>query len=62
MEVSVEIHKIIKCIIYSIVLFPSGWGVDDVMVRLSLIKQFISIVNFMCIAFGVEHPQIFWES
>ena len=38
MEVSVEVHKIIKFIVYSI-FFTSGGGVDDVLVRLSLIKQ-----------------------
>ena len=39
--------------------FPSGGGVDDVLVRLSLIKQVIKDVNLMCIAFSVKHPQIF---
>ena len=29
MEVSVEVHKTIKCAIYSIVFLPSGGGVDD---------------------------------
>ena len=37
MEVSVEVHKIIKCAIYSTVFFNSGGSVDDVLVRLSLI-------------------------
>ena len=37
MEVSAEVRKVIKCAIYSIVLFPSGRGVDDMLVRLSLI-------------------------
>ena len=59
--VSVEVGKIIKCVISSIV-FPSGGGVDDMLVRLSLIKQIIKDVNLMCIAFSVKHPQIFWES
>ena len=39
MEVSVDVHKIIKCAIYSIIFFPSGGGVHDVSVRLSLIKK-----------------------
>ena len=59
--VSVEVDKIIKCAISSIV-FPTGGGVDDVFVTLSLIKQIIKDVNLMCIAFSVKHPQIFWES
>ena len=62
MEVSVEVDKIIKYAIYNTVFFPSGGGVDDVLVRLSLIKQIIKDVNLMCIAFSVKHPQIFWES
>ena len=62
MEVSAEVRKIIKCAIYSIVFFPSGGGVDDVLVRLILIKEIIKDVTLMCIAFSVRHPQIFWES
>ena len=42
--------------------FPSGGGVDDVLVRLLLIKQIIKDVNFMCLSFSVKHPHIFWES
>ena len=53
MKVSVDVDKIIKC---------GGGGVDDVLVRLSLIKQIMKDVNFMCISFSVKHPQIFWES
>ena len=59
MEVSFEIDKIIKCAIYNTVFFPSGG--DDVLMRLSLIKQIIKDVNLMCISFSVKHPQIFWE-
>ena len=63
MEVPVEVHKIIKCAIYNIVFFfPSGGGVDDILVRLSLINQIIKDVNLMRIVFSVKHPQIFWES
>ena len=61
MEVSVEVDKIIKCATYNTVFFPSGEGVDDVLVRLSLIKQIIKDVNLMCISFSLKHPQIFWE-
>ena len=53
MEVSFEIDKIIKCAIYNIVFFPSGGGVDDMLMRLSLIKQIIEDVNLMCISFIV---------
>ena len=62
MEVSVEVRKIIKCAIYNTVFFPSGEGVDDMLVRLSFIKQIIKDVNLMCFSFSVKHPQIFWES
>ena len=62
MEVSFQIDKIIKCAIYNTVFFPSGGGVDDVLVRLALIEQIIRDVNLMCISFSVKHPQIFWES
>ena len=62
MEVSFEVDKIIKCAIYNTVFFPSGGGVDDMLIRLSLIKQIIQDVNLMCISFSVKHAQIFWES
>ena len=62
MEVSVEVHKIIKCAIESTVFFPSGGGVDDVLVRLSLIEKIIKYVSLMCISFSVKHPQAFRES
>ena len=62
MEVSFEVDKIIKCAIYNTVFFPSGGGVDDVLVRLLLIKQIIKDVNLMCPSFSVKNPQIFWES
>ena len=62
MEVSVEVGKIIKCAIYNTVFFPSGGGVDDVLVRLLLIKQIIKDVNLMCLSFSFKHAHIFWES
>ena len=62
MEVPVEIHKIIKCTIYSTVLSPSGGGVDDALVRLLLIKQIFRVVKLMWVLFSVKHSQIFWES
>ena len=60
MEISFEVDKIIKCAMYNSVFFPSGG--DDVLMRLSLVKQIIKDVNLMCILFSVKHPQIFWES
>ena len=59
MEVSADVHKIVKCVIYSTVFFPSGG--DDVLMRLLLIKQIIKDVNLICISFSVKHPQILWE-
>ena len=60
MKVSFEVDKIIKCAIYNTVFFPSGG--DDVLMRLSIIKQIIKDVNLMGISFSAKHPQIFWES
>ena len=62
MEVSFEIDKINKCAIYNTIFFPSGAGVDDVLMRLSLLKQIIKDVNLMRISFIVKHLQIFCES
>ena len=62
MEGSVEINKIIRSAIYNTVFFPSGGDVENVLVRLSLIKQITENVNFMCLSFSVKHPQIYWES
>ena len=48
MEVSFEIDKISKCAIYiQYRLFPSGGGVDDMLMRLPLIKRIIKDVNLM---------------
>ena len=60
MEVSFEAEKNIKCAIYNTVFFLSGS--DDVLMRLSLIKQIIKDVNLMCISFDVKYPQSFRES
>ena len=62
MEVSFQIDKIVKCPIYNTVFFRSVGGVDDVLMRLSLIKQIIKDVNLMYFSFSVKHPQIVWES
>ena len=61
MEVSFEVDKIIKCAIYNAVFFPSGGGVDDVLMRLLLMKQITKGVNLMCISLNVKHPKIFWK-
>ena len=53
----VEVHKSIKCTIYHAVFFTSGGGVEDVLVRLSLIKQIIKDANLRCILFSVKHLQ-----
>ena len=59
MDVSAEVHKIIKYGMYSPVFSPSDGGVDDVLLRLLLIKQTAKDVYLMCILFSVKHPQIF---
>ena len=62
MEVSVKMHKIIKCTIYSTAFFTAGEVVDEVLLRLSLIEQIIKDTNMMSILFSIKHPQTFWES
>ena len=62
MKVSAEVDKIIKCAIYNSAFFHSGGGVDDMLVKLSFIKQIIMDINLMCLSFSVKHRQIFWES
>ena len=62
MKVSAEVHKIIICILYSTVVFYFSGGVDDALVRLSLVAQFIKDANLMCISFSVKHSQTFPES
>ena len=49
-------------VLYTILFFLSGGGVDGVLVRLLLIKQIIKDANLMCISLSVKYPQIFWES
>ena len=41
--------------------FTSSGGVDDVLVRLSLMEQIIKDANLMNISFSVKHPQTFQE-
>ena len=55
-----EVHKIIKCVIYCI--YFSAGGSYDVMVKLPLIKQIVKDINLMCISFSVKHPQVSWKS
>ena len=58
MEVSVEVHKIIKFTIYNTVLLLQV----RVLVRLLSIGQIIKDANSMCISFSVKHPQTFQKS
>ena len=62
MEVSVEVHKIIKFTIYNTVFFTSGGCVDEVLLRLPIIKQIVKDANSMCTSFSVKHAQTFWKS
>ena len=41
--------------------FTSSGGVDDVLVRLSLMEQIIKDANLTNISFSVKHPQTFQE-
>ena len=60
MEVSVEVHKIVKCTIFSTVFFfYFSIGVGDVLMWLLLLEKIIKDVNLMSISFSVIHPQIF---
>ena len=55
MEVSVEVHNIIKFTIqkYSTAFFTSGGDADAALVRLSLIKHIIKDTILMSISFSV---------
>ena len=55
MEVSFQATKLLN-VLYITLFFPSGG--DDVLMRLSLIKQIIKDVNLMYISFSVKHPHI----
>ena len=44
--------KLLNVLYTVLIFFPSGGGVDDVLVR--LIKQIIKNVNLMCIAFSIN--------
>ena len=57
MYVLVDVHTVMKCAIYSTASFTSGGGVNDVLVRLSLIEQIIKDINLTSISFSVKHPQ-----
>ena len=62
MKVSVEYTKLY--VLYTVLcfFFTSGWIVDDVLVRLSLVAEIIKDTNLMCIQFSVKHSQTFWKS
>ena len=44
-----------------IIFFTYGGGIDDVLVRLQLIKQIIKDATSMWISFSAKYPQTFWE-
>ena len=58
---SVEVHKIINFFLQNTFFTSSGY-IDEMLVRLPLIKQIINHANSMCISFSVEHTQKFRES
>ena len=54
MKVCVEVDKSIKYgICNTVFFFPSGGGVVDMLLRLSLIKQIFKDVNLMFISFSL---------
>ena len=59
MEVSFQVYKIIKLVIYNAV--TSDGGADEVLVWLQLIEKKFKDVNSMYILFSVKHPQTFRE-
>ena len=61
MEVSVAVHKVIICTIYSTTFLNLGGDVDEMLVRLSLVEEIIKDANLMCISFSVKHPQALLE-
>ena len=61
MYIYLYIYIYIKCTIYSTVLFASDGSVDDVLLRLLLIKQIIKDTNLMSISFSFKHPPTFWK-
>ena len=61
MEVLLRYTKLLN-VMYTVLFFTLDGGVDDVLLRLSLIEQIIKYTNLMSISFSVKHPQTFWES
>ena len=59
MEVPFEVDKIIKFTINNTVTFSLVGGVDEVLVKLQLIKKIIKDANMMCISFSVKYPHAF---
>ena len=62
MEVSFEVHKISKLAIHNTSFLNSVGGVDELLVRLLLIKQIVNSAKSVCISFSIKHPQTFRES
>ena len=50
--------KLINVMYTVLLFFTSGGGIDDLLVRLSLIEQIIKDVNLICISFKFKHPDI----
>ena len=62
MKFSVDVQKVILCTIYSSAFLKFRWRCWYLLLRLSLVAQFINDANLMCISFSVKHPQTFRES
>ena len=56
-------YKKLLNVLYTVLFsLTSGGGVDDMLVRLSLIEQIIKDANLISISFSVKYQQTFWES
>ena len=61
MEVLLRYKKLLN-VLYTVPFFlASGRGIDNVLVRLSLIEQMIRDANLVCISFSVKNQQTLWE-
>ena len=58
MEVSFDMDKIIKCAIYNTVFFPSGGGVHEMLMRLSLIIQ----MSIWCAFHSMSNIHTYFEN
>ena len=61
MEFLLRYKKLLN-VLYTVPFFlTSGGGIDNVLVRLSLIEQMIRDANSMCISFSVKNQQTLRE-